>query len=130
MTVAEMSASRSRSLKWFGVAAGLLLLQIVILYFMDRIPICECGYVKLFEPGVNTPGNSQHLADWYTPSHIIHGFLFYWFAWLLFETSRFPCGFRLLFWWKRHGKSSKTRPSSLIVTVRRLWRLVTPATAS
>lgn len=49
MTVAEMPASRSRSLKWFGVAAGLLLLQIVILYFMGRIPICECGYVKLFE---------------------------------------------------------------------------------
>lgn len=55
MTIAEMSASRSRSLRWFGVAAGLLLLQIVILYAMGRIPICECGYVKLFEPGVNTP---------------------------------------------------------------------------
>jgi len=95
MTVAEMSASRSRSLRWFGVAAGLLLLQIVILYAMGRIPICECGYVKLFEPGVNTPGNSQHLADWYTPSHIIHGFLFYWLAWLLFRNK--PFSMRLSF---------------------------------
>lgn len=60
---------------------------------MGRIPICECGYVKLFEPGVNTPGNSQHIADWYTPSHIIHGFLFYWFAWLLFRNK--PLSMRL-----------------------------------
>lgn len=95
MTVAEMPASRSRSLKWFGIAAGLLLLQIVILYAMGRIPICECGYVKLFEPGVNTPGNSQHLADWYTPSHIIHGFLFYGLAWLLFRNR--PLTMRLSF---------------------------------
>ena len=56
MTIAEMSASRSRSLRWFGVAAGLLLLQIVILYAMGRIPICECGYVKLFGAGCEHAG--------------------------------------------------------------------------
>lgn len=95
MTVADLSVSRSSSLKWFGVAAALLLLQIVILYFMGRIPICECGYVKLFEPGVNTPGNSQHLSDWYTPSHIIHGFLFFGLAWLLFRKK--PIAMRLSF---------------------------------
>lgn len=95
MTVADLSVSRNSSLKWFGVAATLLLLQIVILYFMGRIPICECGYVKLFEPGVNTPGNSQHLSDWYTPSHIIHGFLFFGLAWLLFRKQ--PIAMRLSF---------------------------------
>lgn len=95
MTVADLSVSRNSSLKWFGVAAALLLLQIVILYFMGRVPICECGYVKLFEPGVNTPGNSQHLSDWYTPSHIIHGFLFFGLAWLLFRKQ--PIAMRLSF---------------------------------
>ncbi len=65
---------------WLVVAAVFLIVQIVTLALMGRIPICECGYVKLFEPGVNTAGNSQHISDWYTPSHIIHGFLFYWLA--------------------------------------------------
>lgn len=67
---------------WLTAAAILLIVQIATLALMGRIPICECGYVKLFEPGVNTAGNSQHIADWYTPSHIIHGFLFYWLAML------------------------------------------------
>jgi hypothetical protein len=51
--------------------------QIVAEHLMGRVAICTCGYVKLFEPAVNSSGNSQHIADWYTPSHLIHGFLFF-----------------------------------------------------
>ncbi|WP_112830597.1 DUF2585 domain-containing protein [Rhizobium cremeum] len=81
---------RNSSTRFWLIVAGLLLLaQIVVLLGMGRIPICECGYVKLFEPGVNTPGNSQHIADWYTPSHIIHGFLFYLLGWAVLRRGSF-----------------------------------------
>ena len=65
-----------------------------ILLWMGRPAICTCGDIKLWVGEVHGPDNSQHIADWYTPSHIIHGFLFYALGWLFLR--RNPPGDRLL----------------------------------
>lgn len=61
----------------YAATAAITLVGLVILWFAGRDLICPCGRVEIFD-GWPAPGeNSQHIFDWYTLSHVIHGFLFY-----------------------------------------------------
>ena len=80
--------------RYWILAVALAFVTAIILLWMGRPLICTCGEVKLWVGAVHGPDNSQHLADYYTPSHIIHGFLFYFLGWLILR--RNPPGDRLL----------------------------------
>jgi hypothetical protein len=79
---------------WPLIGLLLILAAAAIELAMGREPWCSCGTIRLWANAVNSAENSQQVADWYTPSHIVHGLLFY--AALALALPRVPLGLRAL----------------------------------
>ena len=77
-----------------AVALAMTALAGGFLYALGHPLICKCGYVKLWHGVTVSSENSQHISDWYTFSHVIHGFVFYWL--LTIFARRIPASRRLL----------------------------------
>lgn len=74
---------RSSALTYGLIAAAIVALQAIALHQMGRTTFCTCGEIKFWYGNINGPENSQQITDWYTFSHIIHGFIFYGLSHLL-----------------------------------------------
>ncbi len=65
---------------WAATAAVAIVLTIAFvgaLHGIGRIPWCECGF-GLWTSDTQGRATSQHLADPYSFTHILHGIIFYW----------------------------------------------------
>jgi hypothetical protein len=80
-------------LAW-ALAAALLGLQIAVLHAYGQPFLAASGRILLWVNDPLSPDTSQQLADWYSFSHIIHGFIF--FGLLKLAAPRLSLGTRIL----------------------------------
>ena len=80
--------------KPIAVATALFAVHGAALYWLGQPLICACGYITFYVHDIMSAQMSQQLFDWYTFSHIIHGFIFY--AVLKVCFPRMSTGVRLL----------------------------------
>src|SRR3989304_2171193 len=79
---------------WLLVGAAIIASQALALLAMGQPPICACGDVRFWGGIASGPEISQQLTDWYTYSHVLHGFAFYFALW--FVAPRVPVTIRFI----------------------------------
>jgi hypothetical protein len=63
-------------MKALYASVSIVFLTIIILFLLGRGWWCPAGDFALWSFEVASQHNSQHLIDWYTPSHFSHGLIF------------------------------------------------------
>lgn len=61
---------------YITLVIGIFLFQSAVLLLMGQ-PCLPASGLVCFYTDINGPGNSQHLSDWYTFTHFLHGCIFY-----------------------------------------------------
>jgi Protein of unknown function (DUF2585) len=85
----------TRKSAFFGAAAfTLVCIQITVLHALGQPFFAASGRILFWVNNPFSPDMSQQLADWYSFSHIIHGFIF--FGLLRLVAPRLSVGARLL----------------------------------
>jgi hypothetical protein len=83
MTRSEYNIPRLSLAQALLISLGLVLLTAWVLYWMGRTPMCPCPFK--FWVGKGEPQQSQHLMDWYTYTHVLHGVVFYFLLTIIFR---------------------------------------------
>ena len=77
-----------------ALTAALILAVTAILLSMGRSLWCRCGLLTLWSGDVYSEHTSQHVLDWYSTTHIVHGLLLYGIAAILLRST--PVSIRFL----------------------------------
>lgn len=83
---------------WKYILGGIAIVaaMTLVLHNQGRLWICECGYVKVWHSLVVSSENSQHLFDWYSFTHVLHGLGFYLLLWLIDRKKKLSVAAKLL----------------------------------
>jgi hypothetical protein len=65
------------------LAVAFLMAEVIVLRAMGRPLVCPCGYIAWWYGNPAGAETSQHVTDWYSFTHVIHGFGFYFLLWLV-----------------------------------------------
>ncbi|MCA1558520.1 MAG: DUF2585 family protein, partial [Acidobacteria bacterium] len=83
-----------RRMLWPGLCfVAVLVATALSLRAQGRLWFCSCGYLLLWTGDAWSSDNSQHFADPYSFTHVLHGFMFCWLLWLV--VPKWPLRWRL-----------------------------------